>query len=60
MYKLKAKSGVKKRFKLFSGGVKAYCVGMRHKLYKKSKSSKQKLRSFLVSRADSKAIEHVL
>ncbi|ATY93474.1 50S ribosomal protein L35 [Candidatus Hodgkinia cicadicola] len=59
--KLKTKSAFKKRFKLMSSGnIKAYCACRRHKLYRRSKSSKQSLRGFLVCKSDLTAIKRFL
>ncbi|XXM90210.1 bL35 family ribosomal protein [Candidatus Hodgkinia cicadicola] len=60
-YKLKTKSAFKKRFKLLrSGKVKAYCAGNRHRLYRDSGSSKQRLRAFFLCKADAAAVKRFL
>ncbi|AUG91334.1 50S ribosomal protein L35 [Candidatus Hodgkinia cicadicola] len=60
-YKLKTKSALKKRFRLSpGGGVKAYCAYRRHKLFRKPKSNRQKLRRFFVSSSDLAAVKRFL
>ncbi|AHL31047.1 MAG: 50S ribosomal protein L35 [Candidatus Hodgkinia cicadicola] len=61
VYKLKTKSALKKRFRLTAGGgVKACCAYRRHKLFRKPKSNRQKLRRFLASSSDLAAVKRFL
>ncbi|AUG91568.1 50S ribosomal protein L35 [Candidatus Hodgkinia cicadicola] len=61
VYKLKTKSALKKRFRLAcGGGVKAYCAYRRHKLFRKPKSNRQKLRRFFVSSSGLVAVKRFL
>ncbi|XXN13815.1 MAG: bL35 family ribosomal protein [Candidatus Hodgkinia cicadicola] len=60
-HKLKTKSALKKRLKITrSGKIKAYCGYRRHRLYRKSKSSKQRLRSFFVAKSDIVAVKRLM
>ncbi|MFP3038218.1 MAG: 50S ribosomal protein L35 [Candidatus Hodgkinia cicadicola] len=61
MFKLKTKSGAKKRFKrVASGEFKASCACRRHRLCRRPKTAKQQLRKFWVGGSDEPKVRRML